>query len=95
LAHTRSARKRVRSSIVRRSNNRSARSQIKTYIAKAEKVIHNGDFETAEGSVKQAISTIDKKVQKGIIHRNNAARRKSHLMKKLNRARAVRSLDKE
>ena len=89
MAHTRSARKRVRSAIERRRHNRSIRSQVKTYIAKAEKLILAGDLDPAEEAVKQAISITDKTVQKGIIHPNNAARRKSHLVEKLNAARAA------
>jgi len=89
LAHTRSARKRVRTGLERGHHNRSIRSQSKTYVTKADKLIHAGDFDLAEEAVKQAISILDRTARKGIIHSNNAARRKSRLMKKLNATRSI------
>ncbi len=61
----------------------------KTSITKAEKVIFSGEPEGARESVVAAVSSLDKAVGKGIIHANNAARRKSRLMKKLNKAEAA------
>jgi small subunit ribosomal protein S20 len=65
----------------------SARSRCKTEISKAEKLIFSGEIESAEKAVVTAISVLDKAAEKGIIHANNAARRKSRLLKKLNEAR--------
>jgi small subunit ribosomal protein S20 len=62
--------------------NQSYRSRVKTVIRKAEQLIFGG--QPSEDAVRTAISTLDKAAGKGIIHKNNAARRKSRLMKKLN-----------
>jgi small subunit ribosomal protein S20 len=82
LANTKSAEKRIRSNERKRVRNQMYRSRVKTLIRKAEQLIFGG--EPSEDAVKEAISTLDKAAGKGIIHRNNAARRKSRLMKKLN-----------
>lgn len=86
MPHTKSAQKQVRVSEKRQLRNKSARSLCKTNITKAEKLIFSGEIESARQVVEAAISSLDKAVEKGIIHPNNAARRKSRLMKKLNEA---------
>ena len=65
------------------------RSLCKTNITKAEKLILANELESAEKAVVTAISSLDKAAEKGIIHPNNAARRKARLMAKLNKALAV------
>lgn len=65
------------------------RSSVKTYITKARKLILDNDLEAAPEAVKQAVIVLDKAAQKGVIHPNNAARRKSRLMKRLNAALAA------
>jgi len=70
----------------KRLRNKSVRSQNKTYIIKAEDLIFSGELEAAQEVVKTAITSLDKAAEKGVIHSNNAARRKSRLMKKLNEA---------
>lgn len=72
----------------RQLRNKSVRSLCKTNITKAEKLIFSGELEAARQVVEAAISSLDKAAEKGIIHPNNAARRKSRLMKKLNEAQA-------
>lgn len=57
-------------------------------VRKTEELIFSGQTKQAEGEVIAAISSLDKAAGKGIIHPNNAARRKSRLMKKLNQAKA-------
>lgn len=59
------------------------RSRSKTYVTRAEKSIRAGDFTLAEEAVRQAIGILDRTARKGVIHPNNAARRKSSLMRKL------------
>lgn len=86
MPHTKSAQKRVRTAEKRRLRNKSIHSRCKTYITKAEGLIFSGELESARGAVMTAISSLDKAAEKGIIHPNNAARRKSRLMKKLNEA---------
>jgi small subunit ribosomal protein S20 len=86
-----SAEKQARVASRRQQRNKSARSQVKTGITKAEKLIFGGDLEAARGAVAEAISSLDKAAEKKIIHGNNAARRKSRLMKKLNAAASASS----
>lgn len=85
-ARTPSALKRVRQSLRRRAVNRSTRSEAKTLVQRASEIAlgrADGDGATA---VTAAISALDKAAEKGIIHPNNAARRKSRLMTKVNAA---------
>ncbi len=70
----------------RRERNRSVRSAMKTSLTKTEKLISKKEAEVTSPEVVQAVSALDKAAQKGVIHPNQAARRKSRLMKKLNRA---------
>jgi len=88
LPVTKSATKQVRVTERRRLRNRSIRSQVKTKITKAERLIFSGELETAGTAVVAAISALDRAAEKGVIHANNAARRKSRLVKKLNEAQA-------
>jgi small subunit ribosomal protein S20 len=81
------ARKRMRQEAKRRLHNRSIKSRVKTEITKARIAISSG--EDAEEAVRAAVSELDRAAKKGVIHRNNAARRKSRLMKRLNAAKAV------
>lgn len=89
-----SAKKRVRSSGRKRRQNQSPRTLCKTNISKAEKLIASGKLEAAAKAVLTAISTLDKAAEKGVIPPNNAARRKSRLMQKLNKAQAPPSAEK-
>jgi small subunit ribosomal protein S20 len=80
-----SARKRVRQEEKRRLHNRSVKSSVKTYITKARVAIDFGDSqEEAQEAVRHAVSELDRAAKKGVLHRNNVARRKSRLMKRLN-----------
>ncbi len=88
---TKSAEKQVRVSERKRLRNKSIRSLCKTNITKAERLIFSGELETAQKVVVAAISSLDKAAEKGVIHPNNAARRKSRLMKKLNQSQAPSS----
>ncbi|UCC90126.1 MAG: 30S ribosomal protein S20 [Dehalococcoidia bacterium] len=88
---TKSAQKQVRVSERRRLRNKSIRSQCKTDITKAERLIFSGELELAQKAVIDAVTSLDKAAEKGVIHPNNAARRKSRLMKKLNEAKALAS----
>ncbi len=88
MPQSKSAQKQMRSAEKKRLRNRSVQSQAKTYITKAERLIFSGQLEAAQGVVAAAISTLDRAAEKKIIHPNNAARRKSRLMKKLNQAQA-------
>jgi small subunit ribosomal protein S20 len=86
LANTKSALKRIRSSEKRRLRNRRVRTETRTYIKNARTLINAGELDEAQKSVTEAVRALDKAAQKGIIHKNNAARRKSRLLSKLNKA---------
>jgi small subunit ribosomal protein S20 len=64
---------------------KSLRSRAKTMIVKAEGQVAAGDAEAARTAMVSAVKALDKAAAKGKIHANNAARRKSRLMKKVNR----------
>ncbi len=80
--------KEARNSENRQMRNRAVRSRAKTFITRAEKLVFTGEMESAQAAVAESISALDRAAEKGIIHPNNAARRKSRLMKKLNQAQA-------
>ena len=95
MAGSTSAEKQVRVAERKRQRNKSVRSQVKTNITKAEKLIFSGELEAAREAVATATMALDKAAEKGIIHSNNAARRKSRLMKKLNEAVALPPVETE
>jgi small subunit ribosomal protein S20 len=84
LPNTKSAEKRIHVSERRRIRNRKFISAARTRIRRAERLIDQGDAENAALAVGDAISTLDRAANKGIIHRNNAARRKARLWTKFN-----------
>ena len=79
-----SATKVMRSTVKKKARNQSLTSLAKTNVVKAEKVISSGDVEAAKKSVTTAVSILDRAAERGVIHANNAARRKGRLVKKLN-----------
>jgi small subunit ribosomal protein S20 len=89
LANTQSAIKRLRSSERKRQHNRVFRGQARTAVRKARSLIERGHVEEAREAVQAAVRALDKAAAKGIIHKNNAARRKSRLMQQLNQAEKV------
>jgi len=90
-----SSRKQVRVVERGRLRNKSVRSLCKTNIIKAERLIFSGELESAQKMVIVAVSSLDKAAEKGIIHPNNAARRKSRLMDKLNEALSLAKTEPE
>jgi small subunit ribosomal protein S20 len=92
LAHSTSAEKRHRQSLKRRDRNRPVRSAARTSITKARSLIATGAMPDAEAAVRQAVGVLDKAQEKGIIHANNAARRKSRLMARYNLALAAAAI---
>jgi small subunit ribosomal protein S20 len=84
LANTRSAIKRLRSSERKRQRNQLHRGSARTAVRKAQKLMDQGRPEEAREAVQVAIKALDKAAQKGVIHKNNAARRKSRLVQRLN-----------
>jgi small subunit ribosomal protein S20 len=86
LANTKSAIKNIRKNRRRRERNKVYRSQARTLIKKTHFLIDTGDLEQAQESVQLAAKALDKAAKARVIHPNNAARRKSRLMKHLNQA---------
>lgn len=78
--------KSARVSVRKRSRNLPLRTRAKTEIKKARALISAGDVEGAEGAVRSAFVALDKAAQKGALHANNASRRKSRIMKALQKA---------
>ena len=85
-ARTPSALKRVRQALRRRAVNRRTRSEAKTLVQQASEIALGRSSGDGPEAVVAAISALDKAAEKGIIHPNNAARRKSRLMAKANAA---------
>ena len=78
------AKKAARQSVKRYRRNQSARRTTRTAVAAARRAVNSGDEAVAEPAIRQAISVLDKAVQKGVLHKNNASRRKSRLAARLN-----------
>ena len=76
----------VRRQQERRQRNRFVRTTARTLVGKARQAISGGDREAASGAVADAVRQLDRAAGKGVIHRNNAARRKSRLMAALAKA---------
>jgi len=70
----------------RRVNNRSHRTKVRTYIKKLRSVLDSGQKQDIDQILPEAISVIDKSVQKGVLHANAAARYKSRLTVRANQA---------
>lgn len=83
MANIKSQIKRNRQNEKRRVSNRIYRGRARTFVARARVAIESEDSEAAKAAVVEAISALDRAAEKGIIHKNNAARRKSRLMKHL------------
>jgi small subunit ribosomal protein S20 len=83
LANTKSAIKRIKQNHKRRLRNRLVSGRARTYIKRARSEIASGTPEDARTATMVAISALDKAAEKGVIHKNNAARRKSRLMHRL------------
>lgn len=87
MPNTKSAAKRVRQTEKRTLRNNIVKSQIRTAIRHFETALTD-NIADAEMRLQNAIKTIDKAASKGVIHRNNAARKKSRLTKRLNKIKA-------
>jgi small subunit ribosomal protein S20 len=79
VANTTQARKRARQAEKARLHNGSLRSMVRTYIKKVVAAIQTGDAEKAKTAYAAAVPVIDRIADKGIIHKNKAARHKSRL----------------
>jgi small subunit ribosomal protein S20 len=82
LANSKSSKKRIRVAERRRDRNKPFRTEARTFVKKAELAIAAGDAAAAEAATQEAVSVLDRVAGKGVIHKNNAARRKSRLIAK-------------
>ncbi len=89
MANKHAAEKAMRVSLRRRTRNRVVRSSARTQVRQAIASVEEGDKDASVQTTRQAIRALDKAAQKGVIKKNNAARRKARLMKKLNQAQAA------
>lgn len=81
MPQNKSAIKRIRQSKKRNEHNRARRSRMNTLI---KKVMNSADKESAENSLKEAVSFIDRMSVKGVVHKNTAARKKAQLTRFVN-----------
>ena len=88
MANTASAKQRIRNSARKAKFNRLHRSRARTAIKSTRSAIGEKDLPMAQAEIAKAISYLDKAAGKGVIHKNNAARRKSRLVKALNKTAA-------
>ncbi len=84
---TASAKKQARSGVRRALRNRAVRSEVKTKVVKARRTLVGGPVAESEryAIALEAIQSLDRAASKGVLHRNNAARRKSRLARQLSK----------
>ncbi|MFN2578997.1 MAG: 30S ribosomal protein S20 [Pyrinomonadaceae bacterium] len=88
MPNHKSAEKRVRQSERRRLINRSSRAKLRTSIKNLRSALQGSDANQVAAMLPRTVSEIDKAVQKGVLHRNGAARQKSRLTVRANKAAA-------
>jgi len=84
MANTPSAKKAVRKIARRTKINRSRRSQMRTFVRKVEEAIASGDKTAADAALRAAEPLVMRAAQKGIVHKNTAARKVSRLTRRVN-----------
>jgi small subunit ribosomal protein S20 len=95
MPRSKSSLKQVRVIERKRIRNKSTRSLCKTNITKSDRLVLSANLDSARAATETAISSLDKAAEKGVIHPNNAARRKSRLLKRLNQIVASSSTEIE
>jgi len=89
MANTKSSKKDLRRSAKRRTRNIATKSALKTYVKKVRVAAKVGDEKVVSTTLITAISALDKAAQKGVIHKNQAARRKSRIAKAANKVKVA------
>ncbi|MEM9683994.1 MAG: 30S ribosomal protein S20 [Pseudomonadota bacterium] len=79
MAHTVSAKKRIRQTVRRTERNKARRSRIRTFVRKVEEAIDAGEKNEAETAFKEMMPEMHRSVSKGLLHKNTAARKLSRL----------------
>ena len=90
MANTKSAKKRAAKSLLQREKNRAVRSRMRSAVKKVRVAAAGGDAQRAEALLAEAITIVDTTAQKGIIHKNAAARTKSRLTKAVRKGAATK-----
>ncbi len=85
MANIKSQIKRIRTNEMRRLRNQSVKSELKTLVRKTREAVEAGDKEAAVECLKAASRKLDKAVSKGVIHKNQAANRKSKLARRVSK----------
>ncbi len=88
MAHSLSAKKRVKQNVKRRTINRARKSQVKTQIKHFEMALSDGDVEAASEQYRLVAQKLDKTAAASTMHKRTAARKKSRLAKQLNSLKA-------
>ena len=83
MAHSLSAKKRIRQNETHRARNRARRTVLKTHLRRCRTEFQHGTVEGAESAYRQVCKALDQAASRGTIHRNAAARRKSRLARRL------------
>jgi small subunit ribosomal protein S20 len=91
MANHKSAVKRIRQNEKRRAINRASRSAMRTEIKKLRTALTLGDVEKAQQVLPAIVSVLDRSIQKGVLHRNAAARYKSRLTRRVAAAAAAKA----
>ena len=85
MPNIKSSKKDVIRSKIAYEKNKADKSEMKTVLKKFESALESGDKAVAENAYKQAVVIVDKAVNKGILHKNTAARKKSSMTLQLNK----------
>ena len=88
MAHSLSAKKRVRQNAKKRTINRARKSQVKTQIKHLEAAMDKGDVQAATEQLKAVVQKLDKTAATSTMHKKTAARKKSRLTRRLNALKA-------
>jgi small subunit ribosomal protein S20 len=91
VAHSLSAKKRIRQSVKRRARNRYRKEQIKETVKTFTAALTSAAFDKAETALREVTKRLDKVAAKGTIHKNTAARKRSRLARRLNAARTAQA----
>jgi small subunit ribosomal protein S20 len=82
VANIKSQLKRIKTNALRTNRNKAVKSELRTWIRKFKAAAESGDASAAAAALKVASTKLDKAVSKGVIHKNNAANKKSSMAKK-------------
>ena len=91
MAHSLSAKKRIKQNAKRRTINRTRKSQVKTQVKHFEEALSGGDVEAANEQYRLVVSKLDKTAATSTMHKKTTARKKSRLAKKLNSLKAKKA----